>query len=148
MYTHTDYFLAFRFLHQYKISHEWYDGVREFAGTVVPEIWYTRKAIAGAYFILPSIGLIVGASILGSVDYSSMPALIPFRFFRDGTAMSFTSKTLESAFRFIFYQAGITGGFFVLGIVFTRTGGEIDVSRPYTTYEQQTRFKDFYRDEI
>lgn len=146
VYTHFDYFLAFRFLHEYKISHEWYDGLREFAGTVVPEIGYVRKAIAGAYFILPSAGIIIGAAILGTLDYPSMPALIPLRFFRDGMVMSFASKTLESAFRFILYQAGITGAFFVLGMVLTRTRKEIDVSRPFTTYEQQTRFKDFYRD--
>ncbi len=148
VYTHIDYFLAFRFLHRYKVSHDWYDGVSEFTGTVFSDIGYARRAIAGAYFILPSLLIIVLAFLLGTLDYSIMPTLIPWSFSRDGAVMSFTSKTLESVFRFIFYQMGISGGFFLFGVVLTRTKHEIDVSRPYTTYEQQTRFKDFYRDVV
>lgn len=148
VYTHVDYILAFSFLHRYKISHKWYDGVSEFAGTVIPDVGYARRAIAGFYFILPSVSMISMALILGSLDYSGLPALIPHTFIRDGAVASFTNKTFESVFRFVFYQVGITGGFFVLGTVFTMTRREVDVSRPYTTYEQQTRFKDFYRDVV
>lgn len=148
VYTHMDYFLAFRFLHRYKISHEWYDGVSEFSGTVIPEYGYARRAIAGAYFILPSIGIIVTALALGAFDYHSLPHLIPRNFLRDGAVLEFTVKTFESVFKFIFYQAGITGALFLVGTLLTKTRKEIDVSRPYTTYEQQTRFKDFYRDVV
>lgn len=148
IYTHADYIFAFRFLHKYKISHEWYDGIREFAGTVLPEYEGVSRAITGAYFILPSLGVIAIGFIIGAMDYSSIPALIPLKFFRNGTVMAFESKTLFSVFRFMFYQIGITGGFLLIGTALTRTRREIDVSRPYTTYEQQTRFKDFYRDAL
>ncbi len=148
VYTHINYFLAFRFLHRYKVSHEWYDGLDEFIGTVIPDIGYARRTIAGFFFILPSLGMIAGAYIIGAFDYSAMPVLIPRSFSQSGAVLNFTNKTLESAFRFIFYQAGVTLFFFVLGSIITRTKREIDVSRPYTTYEQQTRFKDFYRDVV
>lgn len=146
LYTHINYYLAFRRLHSIKVLQKWYDGVDEALGVVFSDEPSLRRAIASIYFIFPSIMLLVAAIVIGVTGYPSFGNMIPSSFGSSGIPVRYVPKTVINVFSFTIIQAAIVALLFTIGCVITRTRQEIDSSRPYTTFEQQTRFKTFYRD--
>lgn len=148
VFAHLNYYLAFRRLHGIKVSQKWFDGVTENIGAIYPDESPLRHSILGVYFIFPSLVILGTALFVGITGYAQLPALIPKSFSLGGVATGFISKGFFTAFRVTMIQAGLVAIMFTLGLVITRTRQEIDVSRPYTTFEQQYRFKSLYRDMI
>ncbi len=148
VFAHVNYYISFRRLHNIKISQKWFDGVTENIGAIYPDESPIRHSILGVYFIFPSLVVLATALYVGVTGYANLPPLIPKNFSLGGVATGFISKGVLSAFRVTMIQSGLVAIMFTLGLIVTRTRQEIDASRPYTTFEQQSRFKSLYRDMI
>lgn len=146
--THVNYYLSFRRLHRTKVKQEWYDGISENVGVLYPEEVTLKHVLSGVYFIFPSIVILVAAISVGITGYANFPSILPSNFTFAGVAKEFTQKSFLSVFFPTIEEGLVTGILFTVGLILVRTRQEIDVSRPYTTYEQQTRFKTFYRDAL
>lgn len=146
VFVHVNYFNSFRKLHIFKIKREWYDGVSVAKDAMYDDVPSFRRTISGFYFILPALALLVTVIVLGITQYANLPNSIPTGFSANGVALRYSPKDVPTVFSDTFYQMGITGLFFSIGSIIIHTRQEIDSSRPYTTYEQQHRFKMFYRD--
>lgn len=148
VFTHFNYYLAFRKLHRLKVDQGWYDGANESIGAVYPEYGMIRKVVRSSYFIFPAVALLAAAIFIGVSGYPHFPPYIPGRFSMNGVPTQYIPKTYYNIFSITILQAAFTLIFFFIGYAIIKTRQEIDVSRPYTTYEQQTRFKEYYRDAI
>lgn len=146
LYTHLNYYVAFRDLHRIKKEQKWYEGVSENIGVVYQSEPLLRKAISGSFFIFPSVLLLCLISYTGISGYSNFAEMLPLRHTLSGAPVDFVHKSLTTVFSLTLRQAIITVVIFIMGYIISRTRQEIDPSRPYTTYEQQTRFKMYYRD--
>lgn len=145
-FTHLNYYISFRKLHMIKVKQQWFEGVVEGFGMVHLNERSIRHRITGIYFIFPSLILIGIVLFISITAYTQLPNSIPVGFSAGGTPTRHSPKDISDMFLIVLIQAVITSAFFIVGWILTRTSQEIDASRPYTTYEQQNRFKSFFRD--
>lgn len=146
VFAHLVYFIAFRRLHRLKVRQGWYDGISEKITVLYSDDSPLRRSLIGMYFMFPALMFLAVAIFIGVTSYPHLPSSIPAKFHLDGIPYHFAPKDFLSAFEPTVQQAIITTALFGIGFIPTRTRQEIDVSRPYTTFEQQTRFKWLYRD--
>lgn len=148
LFAHINYYLSFRKLHRIKLEQKWYEGLSSDSGAVYINGRTIRHLISGAYFIFPALIFIFTTLAVGISSYPQLPSSVPAHFGINGIPTVYYKKSVLHVFSMSIYQAVETSALFVIGWVLTRTSQEIDVSRPYTTYEQQNRFKSFYRDTL
>lgn len=146
VYTHINYYIAFRRLHSEKVRQGWYDGVAVSRSALYLGGSDYLHLLASVYFILPALLLLLLQVFLGIMDYGSLPSMLPTHFSSGGAITGYSPKTLGSVFSMTFYDGISILTIFVIGQVLSRSRQEIDAAKPYTTYEQQTRFKSYFRD--
>ncbi len=145
-YDHLVYFLTFRWLHRFKVKQKWFDGLDEESAVVYddgPSVWHT---IAALYFMIPSLVILIMTWYLGISVYNSLPPTLPEAFNSSGLPSHFVAKGFLSVFGAPAGETALTALILLIGYATQFTRLEIDASRPYTTFEQQTRFKTIYRD--
>lgn len=143
---HINYYFSFRKLHRIKVKRAWFDGLTESYGVLYFNETSVRHKLTGAYFIFPAL-LFFGTDLIISISaFMYLPSSIPTHFSFNGTPTEFSPKSFYNVFLIVLIQGVITSALFIAGWVLSRTSMEIDVSRPYTTFEQQSRFKSLYRD--
>lgn len=143
---HIVYFLTFRWLHGMKVQQGWFDGLDEESMVIYSDESPLRHTLIGVYFMFPSLVILAIPLYLGITGYAQLPLNIPSGFYQNGTAYQYYSRSFFSVFGPTLGQVAFTALLLVIGYALTLTRQEIDASRPLTTYEQQTRFKSFYRD--